>query len=309
MLEILKLYGIPDKLIEAIRLLYTDTSATILTPDGETPAFPIKAGILQGDTLAPFLFIMVVDYVLRMSVDKINHKGFQLYPRRSSRNPAVYLTDADFADDIGLVSSCLEDAQALLHALESASNSVGLYLNEAKTEYINHCNTNENNKLAEIKTLNNKVLKQVEDYKYLGSYISSSGKDFNVRKGMAWSASNDMHKIWISDLNVELKVCIFRATVESILLYGSETWTMSAKLTKRLDGTYTRLLRRAKNLSWRTHPTRELIYGNLCPVSTLVKARRVQFAGHCYRAENEIISSLLLWRPPPKGKITKTNFP
>ena len=64
MFEILKLYGIPDKIISAIKVLYTDTSATILTPDGEISYFSIKAGILQGDTLAPFLFIIVVDYVL-----------------------------------------------------------------------------------------------------------------------------------------------------------------------------------------------------------------------------------------------------
>lgn len=100
------------------------------------------------------------------------------------------------------------------------------------------------------------------------------------------------------------------ATVEPILLYGSETWTMSAKATRRLDGTYTRLLRRAKNLSWKSHPTRELIYGDLCPVSSLLKARRVQFAGHCHRAENEIISSLILWRPQPHGRRSqKLTFP
>ena len=308
MFEILKLYGIPDLIIDAIRVLYTDTTATILTPDGETPPFPIKAGILQGDTLAPFLFILVVDYVLRMSVDTINDKGFQLHPRRSSRHPAVYLTDADFADDIALVSSCLENAQDLLHSLESASNSVGLYLNETKTEYINNCKNT--NTLTNITTLNNTVLKQVDDYKYLGAYLSSSEKDFNVRKGMAWSASNDMHNIWVSELSVQLKVQIFRATVEHILLHGSETWTMSAKLTKRLDGTYTRLLRRAKNLSWRTHPTRELIYGDLPAASSSVKARRVQFAGHCHRAENEIISSLILWRPSANGRRSrKLTFP
>ena len=61
--------------------------------------------------------------------------------------------------------------------------------------------------------------------------MSSSEKDFNVRKSMAWSVSDDMHKIWVSDLPVQLKVQVFRATVEPILLYGSETWTMFAKLT------------------------------------------------------------------------------
>ena len=96
--------------------------------------------------------------------------------------------------------------------------------------------------------------------------------------------------------------CIFRTTVEPILLYGSETWTLSTKLEKRLDGTYTRLLMRAKNLSWKRHPTKEQIYGDLKPVSALVKSRRVQFAGHCFRAEHEVISSLILWKPEPSGK-------
>ena len=59
MFEILCLYGIPEPMIEAIRVLYTNTSSTIMTPDGETEPIDIIAGILQGDTLAPFLFIMV----------------------------------------------------------------------------------------------------------------------------------------------------------------------------------------------------------------------------------------------------------
>jgi hypothetical protein len=124
MFEILELYGIPSKLIAAIRVLYTDTCSTILTPDGKTSPFQIQAGILQGDTLAPFLFIIVVDYVLRMSVDTINSKGYQLKERVSSRHPAKYLTDTDFTDGIALMSQSLADADSLLQSLEKASNSV-----------------------------------------------------------------------------------------------------------------------------------------------------------------------------------------
>ena len=124
MFEILGLYGVPTQIIETIKILYTDTSATILTPNGGTSSFPIKAGILQGDTLAPFLFIIVVDYVLRMSVDQINDMGFQIQPTRGPRSPAMYLTDADFAEGIALISGCLENAQALLKSLESAANCV-----------------------------------------------------------------------------------------------------------------------------------------------------------------------------------------
>ena len=115
-----------------------------------------------------------------------------------------------------------------------------------------------------------------------------------------------MHKIWSSNLSRDFKLEIFQATVEHILLYGSETWTLSKKVERRLDGTYTRLLMRAQNLSWKQHPTKAQIYGKLPPVSSLVKGRRVQFAGHCCRAENEVISTLLLWKPSSRNTRGRT---
>ena len=296
MFDILSLYGIPLKIITAIKLLYTDTKSSVQTPDGETDTFPIEAGILQGDTLAPFLFILVVDYIMRVSVDKIQNSGFLLHRRRGPRNPAIHLTDTDFADDIALISSQLEGAQRLLSSLESAANCIGLYLNELKTEFLT---LNLDGSLPKvIKTNSDVELKCVSDYKYLGSFISSSEKDFKIRKALAWSACNKLHKIWSSNLlDSEIKVKIFKSTVEPILLYGSETWSLTRKLEKHLDGTYTRLLRRVKNLSWRDHPTKDLIYGSLRPISLVLRAKRVQFAGHCLRASSEVISSLVLWKP------------
>ena len=52
MLQILRAYDIPEKLIDAIGLLYQRTKASVITPDGETDFFEIQAGVLQGDTLA-----------------------------------------------------------------------------------------------------------------------------------------------------------------------------------------------------------------------------------------------------------------
>ena len=306
MFEILGLYGIPTKIINAIKVLYSNTKSTILTPDGETEHFDILAGILQGDTLAPFLFIIVIDYIMRMSVDKIKENGLLYQPRKSSRYPALHITDADFADDIALLADNLTNAQNLLSALESAANSTGLYLNETKTECMP---INIRNRI-EVKTLSNNILKCVDDYKYLGSHIINSEKDFNIRKGLAWAACNKLDKIWKSNLNRTIKIKIFRVTIEPILLYGSETWTLSTKQQNRLDGCYTRLLRRVVNLSWKKHPTIATIYGDLPRISTIVKRRRVQFAGHCARATDELISSFLLWRHPSSlHRSRKLTFP
>ena len=132
----------------------------------------------------------------------------------------------------------------------------------------------------------------VSNYVYLGSYISSSEKDFTTRKGKAWTACNVINKILSSNLDNVFKLKFFKAVVEPIHLYGYETWTLSKKLEKSLDGTYTRLLMRVQNISWKTLPYQTST--NLPPVSRLVQARRVRFAGHCFRAEHEVISDLLL---------------
>ena len=42
----------------------------------------------KGDTLALFLFIICLDYVLRTSVDKLKENGFELTKKRSRRYPA-----------------------------------------------------------------------------------------------------------------------------------------------------------------------------------------------------------------------------
>ena len=66
---ILKAYGIPDILIQAILHIYLNTRAKVQSSDGQTEEFDILAGFLQGDTLAPFLFTIVLDYVIRCYIE------------------------------------------------------------------------------------------------------------------------------------------------------------------------------------------------------------------------------------------------
>ena len=101
-----------------------------------------------------------------------------------------------------------------------------------------------------IKSLKGKIIKQVNDFKYLGSYVASTDHDFNVRIGQACAALNNMISIWKSNLSVKLNKNVFRATVESILVYGSITWTLAYSIEKKIDGAYTRMLRAALNKRW-----------------------------------------------------------
>ena len=91
MLNILRAYDVLDRAVKPIGHMYEHTIAHVSSPDEVTDDFPIQAGVLQGDTLVPFLFIVVLDYVF---------------------------TYMDFADDIALLADCQKDTE-LLQLLES----------------------------------------------------------------------------------------------------------------------------------------------------------------------------------------------
>ncbi|XP_063680131.1 uncharacterized protein LOC134815521 [Bolinopsis microptera] len=113
LMKILLAYGIPKEIVGLIQRMYADTVARVITEDGLSEAFFNLAGVMQGDTLAPHLFIIVIDYIMRVSLEGRDF-GYTLHPRRSRRHPAVKVTDADFADDLALITYSVAEAQDFL---------------------------------------------------------------------------------------------------------------------------------------------------------------------------------------------------
>ena len=289
--QILLAYGIPKETVAAITILYRNTKVKVRSPDGDTEYFDIVAGVLQGDTLAPYLFIICLDYVLRTSIDKGKENGFELTKKRSRRYPATTITDADYADDIAILANTPDQAETLLHSLERAAASIGLYVNAHKTEYMCY------NQTGDISTLEGTPLKLVDKFTYLGSSVESTEKDIETRLTKAWTAINRLSIIWKSDLTDKMKRSFFQAAVTSILLYGCTTWTLTKRLEKKLDGNYTRMLRAILNKSWQQHPTRHQLYGHLPPITKTIQVRWTRHAGHCWRSRDELIRDVLLWIP------------
>ena len=211
--QILLAYGLPKETVAAITILYRNTKVKVRSPDGDTEYFDIVAEVLQGDTLAPYLFIICLDYVLRTSVDKIRENGFELMKKKSRRYPAKTITDADYANDIVLLANTPNQAETLLHSLEQAAASIDLHVNAHKTEYMCY------NQIGDISTLEGTSLKLVDEFTYLGSSISSTEKDINTWLTKAWTAINRLSIILKSDLTDKMKRSFFQAAVVSILLY------------------------------------------------------------------------------------------
>ena len=107
------------------------------TPDGENEPFNISTGVLQGNTLAPYLFVIVLDYTLREAIkNRKEELGFQLVKRQSRQIRPEVLTDLDFADDFVLLSEEVQQAQELLCRVETSVAKVWLKMNSGKTKNI-----------------------------------------------------------------------------------------------------------------------------------------------------------------------------
>ena len=170
-MKILSAYGVPTKTVDTVNILYKDTVPQVITPDGETDLFEVLAGILQGDTLAPCLFITALDYAI-LEATWNSSISFMLQKRQGSRKPAIFINDTDFTDDLALLSNYMEQAQLLLQRLEIAGKTIRLYIHCKKMEYMmfNHADTG-------LKSLEGELLKQVEDCKCLGSWATDSKRD------------------------------------------------------------------------------------------------------------------------------------
>ena len=223
-------YGLPKETKAATTILYRNTKVKVHSLDGDTEYFDIVAGIQQGDTIAPYFFIICLDYILRTSIDKIRENGFELTKKRSRRHPAKTITNADYADDIAILANIPNQAETLLHSLEWAIAGIGLHVNAHKTEYMCY------NQTGDITTLDGTPLKLVDKFIYLGSSVWSTEKDIDTWLTTAWTAIDRLSIIWKSDLTDKMKRSFFQAVVVSILLYGCTTWTLTKQLEKKLDG-------------------------------------------------------------------------
>jgi hypothetical protein len=80
------------------------------------------AGALQGNDLAPFLIIVVLDLILHKAIDKHTFKC-----------PAPNgVRDLDFADDIALLTNNATDAQDLISRIHKYALRAGLAINAKK---------------------------------------------------------------------------------------------------------------------------------------------------------------------------------
>ena len=84
--QILLAYSFPKEM-----MLYKNMIVKVCSLDGDTDFFDIVAGVLQGDTLALYLFIICLDDVLQTLIDLMKGKK-QMIPCTNDMYVCAYIS-------------------------------------------------------------------------------------------------------------------------------------------------------------------------------------------------------------------------
>jgi hypothetical protein len=289
--QILEMYGIPQKYINIIRELYNNSKASVEVNGKLTDFFDVETGVRQGCVLSGLLFIIVVDWIMRTTI-KDNKLGLRW-------KFTSVLEDLDFADDIVLISSRFRDLQLKTDRLAKHAEMVGLQINRNKTKTLRI-----NQKSGTEINIKNVPIEDVEKFTYLGAKLSTEGgTDYDIqdRIAKAQNCFKNLNKIWrSSNITLRVKINFYKPLVKSVLLYGSETWKLTAKQTKQLEVFQNKCLRIIMKIFWPNTISNEILLrkANLTSIGDEIKMRRWRFIGHVLRMnDNEIPNVALTWAP------------
>ena len=129
MWKLLRHYGVPEKIISLIWCTFQDMSCKIAHAGQLSESFEVKTGVRQGCLLSPFLFLLVIDWIMKTTT--------------TGRNNGILWTlwtqldDLDFADDLALLSHNQSQMQDKTSLLETTSAGTGLKINRKKTKLMN----------------------------------------------------------------------------------------------------------------------------------------------------------------------------
>jgi hypothetical protein len=131
-----------------------------------------------------------------------------------------------YADDTVLLSESSEDLQKCINTFEEYCQEWKLEVNIKKTKVLifgSRCNKYEN-----YFKYKNKPLEIVNEYKYLGLYLSRTKSFVKTKKHITEQANKAMFsllkKIRNLNLTFDLQIDLFNKTIKPILLYGCEIW-------------------------------------------------------------------------------------
>ena len=159
--DIMGKYGIPDIFIRTFKALYHQSSSCVTEGGRYSSWFEVKSGVRQGCVMSGFIFVLIMDWVMRHTNNRKRGLRWKL---------TSVLEDLDYADDVALILSRFADLQEKTDRLVAIAGIVGLKINPRKTNTLRM-----NHRCADYIRIEGEEVEDVESFEYLGSALDKLG--------------------------------------------------------------------------------------------------------------------------------------
>lgn len=285
LLNILKEFHFPQKLINLISMCINETYAKVKTSYMVSEKFIIHSGLRQGDPLSPVLFNLVLEKISRDFEKSLNREGFIMGNKK--------IVKLAYADDIGLMAETKGDLQEMVRNFGNLAAKVGLKISIEKSEYM--CISRENDTSPLI--VDDLIFKKVENFKYLGSILNHQNdkiQEITARINSANRAYFSLQKVFKKrSLSKNFKIRLYQTNILPVILYGSEALAFRTVDENKLLVFERKILRRIYGpildpltQQWRILKNREVYERYGSPnIIQVMKNRRLKYAGHVARMD------------------------
>lgn len=263
--KICRHYGLTEKIIKMLQLLYNNTRAQVRIGGEESMTFEIETGVKQGGMESPILFNITLDFIIRKVLEETQANGIKMayghdfQPPSGDRHKFLNILDLAYADDLAVLSESAAELENFINVFETITQTYGLTMNVKKTMIMSlkQSQQDPNGRIIKGQMVNqhdfhinirNEKIENTESFVYLGCCLTADQtmeKEIGIRISKTSAAFNTLKFcVWHrKSMSYEAKLRIFRACIVPILLYGSETWTLTKTQERRLNSFYMRCLR------------------------------------------------------------------
>ena len=264
--------GIPDHLACLLRNLYASHEATVRNGYGKTDWFQIGKGVHQGCILSPYLFNLYAEYIMRNAGLEEAEVGIKI----AGRN----INNLRYADDNTLMGESEKELKRLLMKVKEKSEKVGLKLNIQKTKIMA-------SGLITSRQIDGETVETVADFIFLGSKITADGDcshEINKCLLLGRKVMINLDSILKSrDITLPTKVCLVKAMVFPVVMYGCESWTIQEAEHRRIDAFELWYWRRLLRDPWTARRSNQSILKEIspgCSLEGLMLKLKLQKSGH-----------------------------
>jgi hypothetical protein len=255
-LACLKHKGCPEWIIRAVSEFYNGSFFRVRCGSAKSAAHNCDRGLLQGSSLSPWLFCVVLQCLMETFDDKwgggfatrvCRHDESTIWPP-AGRGQLKRWTHICFADDILIFSLCRDSLRHALIVLNSCCLLFGLEISFSKCSFsaLGYTKDLDANALLPISVAEDASASNVLDlsiqflptFSYLGCKISHGGGDYAHlvdRLNLGYSRAGRLKAILCCrSLDVKLRARVLSSIIFPVALFGMEVCVLSEKSLAKL---------------------------------------------------------------------------